>query len=60
MSSGIAFLLGVNRTGNKQLWIADSTDLTQNGVTSVLRLMSAGIDCIATNGTTAISRRRNT
>jgi hypothetical protein len=40
MSSDIAFLLSVNSIdGNKQLWIADSTDLTQNGVTSVLRLM---------------------
>jgi hypothetical protein len=53
MTSGIAFLLGVNRTGNKQLWIADSTDLTQNATTSVLRLTPTGIDCIATNGTTA-------
>jgi hypothetical protein len=53
MTSGIAFLLGVNRTGNKQLWIADSTDLTQNGTTSVLRLTPTNIDCIATNGTTA-------
>jgi hypothetical protein len=30
MTSGIALLLGVNRTGNKQLWIGDSANLTQN------------------------------
>jgi hypothetical protein len=41
MTSGIAFLLGVNRTGNKQLWIADSTDLTQNG-TNICFKINAG------------------
>ena len=52
-ATGIALLLGVNRTGNKQLWIADSTNLTQTTTTPVLRLNTTGIDCVATDGVTA-------
>jgi hypothetical protein len=51
MPSGIALLLGVNRTGNKQLWLCDSTDLTQNATNPVLRLMPNNLDCLSTNGT---------
>jgi hypothetical protein len=50
-ATGIALLLGVNRTGNKQLWLCDSTDLTQNATNPVLRLMPNNIDCLSTNGT---------
>jgi hypothetical protein len=54
-AQGIAFLCGVNRAGNRQLWIGDSANLTQNGTNPVLRLTSAGyIDCIATNGITSL------
>ena len=53
-SSGIALLCGVNRIGNKQLWIGDSANLTQNTTNKILRLSPAGIDCTATNGTTLL------
>ena len=53
-SGGIAILCGVNRTGNRQLWIGDSLNLTQNTTNQILRLMPGGIDCIATNGTTSL------
>ena len=54
MTSGIALLCGVNRSGNKQLWITDSTTLAQNATSPCLRLMPQFIDCIATNGTTSL------
>ena len=58
VSGGIAFLCGVNRTGNRQLWIGDSLLLTQNTTNPVLRInigaSTAVIDCIATNGTTSL------
>ena len=50
-TNGIALLLGVNRTGNRQLWIADSSDLTKNATIPTLRLMPNNIDCLSTNGT---------
>ena len=54
-TDGIALLLGVNRTGNRQLWIGDTANLTQNATNSVVRIQPAGIiDCIATNGTTSL------
>jgi hypothetical protein len=53
-SGGIAFLCGVNRTDNRQLWIGDSTKLTQNSTNQILRILPTGIDCIATNGTTVL------
>ena len=54
VSGGIALLCGVNRTGNRQLWIGDSANLTQNTTNKILRLMVDGIDCVATNGTTSL------
>ncbi len=52
-AQGIAFLCGVNRSGNRQLWIGDSANLTQNATNSVLRLTNLGyIDCIGTDGLT--------
>jgi hypothetical protein len=54
VSGGIAILCGVNRTGNRQLWIGDSLNLAQNTTNQILRLMVGGIDCIATNGTTSL------
>jgi hypothetical protein len=52
-AEGIAFLCGVNRAGNRQLWIGDSANLTQNATNSVLRLTNLGyIDCIGTDGLT--------
>jgi hypothetical protein len=52
-AEGIALLSGVNRAGNRQLWIGDSANLTQNATNSVLRLTNLGyIDCIATDGLT--------
>ena len=50
-TDGIALLLGVNRTDNRQLWIADTAKLTQNATNPTIRISSEGyIDCIATNG----------
>ncbi len=54
VSGGIALLCGVNRTGNRQLWIGDSLNLTQNSTNPVLRINIGGsavaIDCLATIG----------
>ena len=49
-TEGIALLCGVNRAGNRQLWIGDSAILAQNSTTSLLRLTTTNIDCISTNG----------
>jgi hypothetical protein len=55
-SDGVAFLLGVNRTGNKQLWIADSSALTPNSTNVALRALvisgSVTIDAVGTDGLT--------
>ena len=56
-TSGIALLLGVNRDNNKQLWITNSANLAQNATNAVVRIgaeTEGYIDCIATNGTTAL------
>ena len=54
VSGGIAFLCGVNRTGNRQLWIGDSLLLAQNTTNPVLRISITGgiasIDSLATIG----------
>jgi hypothetical protein len=56
-ANGIAMLVGVNRTDNKQLWIGDSEKLAVNTTNSVLRFNvggngETGIDSYATNGLT--------
>ena len=55
-SGGLAFLLGVNRTGNRQLWIADSDRTASSSSNTVLRLMVfpdyAAIDAVSTSVTT--------
>ena len=55
-TDGVAFLLGVNRAGNKQLWIGDSSALTQNSTNAVFRTLvisgAVGIDAIGTDGLT--------
>ncbi len=58
-NTGIALTIGVNRAGNKQLWIMDQDNVAvQNSTNAVIRLMpfaSAGkIDAIATNGITPL------
>ena len=60
-TGGIAFLAGVNTLGNRQLWIADSANLTQNATNPVIRIMpnQGGItypciDAIATDGSTRL------
>jgi len=56
-SDGISLLLGVNRVGNRQLWIGDSAALTPNSTNSVLRIIpstaGAEIDSVGTDGLTA-------
>lgn len=49
--SGISLNMGVNRTGNKQLWMMDP-DLALNDTNTCLRFMpgNASIDVISTNG----------
>ncbi len=54
-SDGIAFLIGVNRAGNRHLWIGDRANLTVNTTNSVLRISSNSIDCMATDGSTRLS-----
>ena len=53
-TNGIALLAGVNRSGNRQLWFADSSLLTQNTSNSVIRITPNGpsITAIATDGIT--------
>eukprot|EP00877_Chromochloris_zofingiensis_P007277 jgi/Chrzof1/2802/UNPLg00716.t1 len=53
-TDGIAFLAGLNRTNNRQLWVADSATLVVNSTNTVLRLIpsSGVIDAIATDGAT--------
>ena len=59
-TSGVALLAGVNRTGNRQLWFADSSLLTSNTTNPTFRIFinstssSYGIDCIATDGNTRL------
>jgi len=56
-SDGISLLLGVNRVGNRQLWIGDSAALTPNATNSVLRIIpstaGAEIGSIGTDGLTS-------
>ena len=53
-TAGIAFLTGVNRPNNRQLWIGDSELLTQNSTNSLIRMSpsSGTIDSIKTDGNT--------
>jgi hypothetical protein len=55
-SDGVALLLGVNRNNNRQLWIADTAALAQNGTNTALRFGVGGgpvhITALATDGTT--------
>jgi hypothetical protein len=55
-STGIAFNMGVNRTGNKQLWIMDPDHAinTTNGALRISTVGTAGINinCVSTDGTT--------
>jgi hypothetical protein len=57
-SGGIAFVCGVNRSNNRQLYICDSERLANNTTNPVIRLSivggDIGIDACATNGTTAL------
>lgn len=60
-TDGIAIIAGVNRSGNRQLWIADSSALTQNTTNTALQIgVGSGltnpiINAVATNGTTALN-----
>jgi len=53
-TEGLAILLGVNRTSNRQMWIGDTAALTQNTTNKVLRFVpgSGEISAIATDGVT--------
>lgn len=55
-TNGVSLLAGVNRTGNRQLWIADSAALTQNSSNATIRIQpnTGTIDATATDGTTAL------
>ena len=55
-TDGISLLLGINRTGNKQLWIGDSANLTQNATNKVIRIWPnyGVIDCLGTDGATGM------
>ena len=47
-------MLGVNRSNNRQLWVADSSLLTVNTTNPVLRIANNFIDCVATDGITRL------
>jgi hypothetical protein len=55
-ADGPALLVGVNRPGNRQLWIGDSAALAQNGANAVLRVLviggTVGVDATGTDGMT--------
>jgi len=56
-TEGLSLLLGVNRSDNRQLWIADSGRLAVNNSNPVLRMLvndKAQIDSVATDGTTPL------
>lgn len=42
-ANGVALVLGVNRLGNKQLWICDSEKLAINNTNPALRLITGGV-----------------
>jgi hypothetical protein len=52
-TDGVGLLLGVNRTGNRQLWIGDTANLTQNGTNKIVRIGpdNGDISVLTTNGT---------
>ncbi|HEY0156471.1 MAG TPA: tail fiber domain-containing protein [Thermoanaerobaculia bacterium] len=54
-TDGVALLLGLNRTGNRQLWIADTTAMTQNTTNMVVRVRPSlgDVSALYTNGSTA-------
>ncbi len=56
-TNGIAFLAGVNRANDRQLWIADSGNLTQNATNPAVRIWpnNQSIDAIATDGNTLLN-----
>ena len=58
-TDGVAFVLGVNRANNRQLWIGESDKLAQNNTNLVIRIMpfttlyNAGvIDVLSTDAST--------
>lgn len=53
-TDGIAILLGVNRSGNRQIWFGDTAQLTQNSTNRVIRFYpnNGEISAIATDGST--------
>jgi trimeric autotransporter adhesin len=56
-TNGVSFLLGVNRTNNRQLWLGDSASIAQNNTNQILRFILSGnaapeISAIASDGTT--------
>ncbi len=53
-NDGVSFLMGVNRDGNRQLWIGDSKRLGKDNINGIIRIMpnAMAIDAIATNGFT--------
>jgi hypothetical protein len=57
-TNGPCFVVGVNRSGNRQLWIADSAALTQNTTNGALKLAPSVsinyIQSLATDGNTPL------
>lgn len=60
-SEGVSLLLGVNRSGNRQLWIADSAQLTPNASNTLIRINpnSRDISSLGTDGITSKSLSLN-
>jgi hypothetical protein len=53
-TDGVAFILGVNRSNNRQLWIGDTSALTQNTTNQIIRIFpnQGDISALATDGST--------
>jgi hypothetical protein len=57
-TEGVALIVGVNRSANRQLWVGQTDCLTQNTTNSIFRIVTGGtvagatIDAIGTDGST--------
>jgi hypothetical protein len=60
-TEGVALLLGTNRTNNRQLWIGDTSLLTQNSSNPIVRVWPffGDVSALATDGSTTKSLSLN-
>jgi hypothetical protein len=57
-NEGIAMFIGVNRNGNRQLWIGDTEKTISNNINAIIRIIPSStplIDAVATDGNTSLN-----